>query len=132
MRRGRGFTVAEVLIAMALAAMAVIGVASLIASIYRSVKEGKYQAVGSTLARQEIERLRGDREDLVRLLGLPGPETNVHNLPVETQTTPFNCTLQAVYMPAMENRYLDVTCLVRWQQQGRVREVSLETILPKP
>lgn len=132
MRKTCGFTVAEVLIAMAVAAMAVIGIASLIASIYRSVKEGKYQAVGSTLARQEIERLRGDSADLMRLLDLTGPEMKVHNLPVDNQNTPFNCTLRAIYMPSMENRYLDLTCNVRWSQQGRTREVSLETILPKP
>jgi hypothetical protein len=132
MRPKRGLTVAEIILAMAVASLSVIGIASLITSVYRAVKDGKYQAVGSTLARQEIERLRGDKDDLVRLVNLPGPETRIVALPVGDQETAFNCTLRAVYAPSMENRYLDLTCAVRWEQHGMVREVRLETLLPKP
>lgn len=117
---------------MAVAAMAVIGLATLIATIYRSVKDGKYQAVGSTLARHEMERLRGDKEDLIRLLDLPAAETRVHTLPVDNQDTPYNCTLRVLYMPSMDNRYLDLNCQVRWEQRGMIRQVNLETILPAP
>ena len=117
---------------MALATICVIGVASLIASIYRSVKEGKYQAVASTLARHEIERLRGDQDDLTRLLDLNAAETKVHYLPVDSQDYAFNCTLRVIYMPTMQNRYVDTTCLIRWEQQGRLRDITMETLLPVP
>lgn len=117
---------------MAVAALAVIGLASLIVSVYRSVRDGKYQAVGSTLARQELERLRGDREELARLVDLMGPETTEHKLLVEDQNTPYNCTLRAIYMPSLEDRYLDVTCDVSWDQGSRIRNLRLETVLPRP
>lgn len=128
----RGLTLSEVILAMAVAAMAVIGIATLIAAVYRANKEGKYQSAASVLARSEIERLRGDQDELQRLVTLARPETTVRNLPIDDHQVAFNCTLSLRLLPEMQSRYADTQCTVRWEQQGRVREVALETYLPTP
>lgn len=82
--------------------------------------------MGSTLARHgQMKVSRGDKEDSIRLLDLPAAETRIHTLPVDNQDIPYNCTLRVLYMPSMDNRYLDLNCQVRWEQRGMIRQVNL-------
>lgn len=132
MRKRCGLTLGEILLAMAVALMAVVALASLVVTIHRASVEGKQQAAASMLARQELELLRGDQSELKRIEALGVAELTSHSLQVDDRLLQFQCSVSARPEGALSGRYLNTVVFVRWEQNGRQREVRLVTYLPKP
>jgi hypothetical protein len=119
-------------LAFAILIIAVISIASFVVTVYRSVKEGKFQAVGSSLAQSELERLRNDADALTELT--QNAATGVSDKTVDIDQVPirFHQVVTAQPLGSMGNRYLQVVATVEWEQNGRQRKVRLETCYPRP
>ncbi len=132
--RKRGLTVAEVLIALALAAVAILGLASLTAAVWRAAKFSKYTAYASNLARQPIEQMKGDAAYFRTTMdGTAADRQFSKDFVVdEGQSVRFEGELTFTRLPAPQDRYVRVESKVTWVQQKTPRQVFLETILPAP
>lgn len=130
----RGFTVSEVLVALGVASLAVLALAALTATVWRSSKFAKYTAYASGLAQQPIERLKGDPSYLTSLM--TGPDELRHytqEVSLEEGYKTFfivDLKLQPVAQPA--DRYVRVVSKVSWVQEKVAREVVLETTQKQP
>lgn len=132
--RRRGLTVSEVLIALALAAIAVLGLASLTAAVWRAAKFSKYTAYASNLARQPLEQMKGDAAYFRTTMDGPaeGRQFSKDFEVDEGQAVRFDVELTFTRLPAPQDRYVQVESKVKWVQQKTPRQVFLETILPVP
>lgn len=131
-RQPLGLTLAEILLAIGVASIAIIGVALVLATIWRAASEGKYQAAASNLARSRIEKMRGDEQYFTGVLQAVGPTVIKDVVKVDDKTeTPFETTITPTLL-AGSTAYFDVVVQVRWDQEHRKREVKLETVLPDP
>jgi prepilin-type N-terminal cleavage/methylation domain-containing protein len=130
----RGFSLSEIIIAIALAAIAVVGLASLTVAVWKATKFAKYTAFASNLARQPLERMRGDSAFFNVTLRGPASERRFREeFEVDQgRTVPFEGELTFTPLAAPQDRYVRVTSRVFWVQQRVRREVVLETILPQP
>ena len=130
----RGFTVSEVLLALGVAAMAVLALAALTASVWRSSKLAKYTAYASGLAQQPIERLKGDPAYLNSLMTGPD-EVRHYTQEVSLEdgyTTYFIVDLKLQPLAQPKDRYVRVVSKVTWTQEKVAREVVLETTQRQP
>jgi len=130
----RAFSIAEVVIAIAVAAIAVLTLAALSASVWKAAKFAKYTAFASNLARQQLERLKGDPSLLVATLNGP-PEGRIFgdNFDVEEgHLMRFEGELVMTPLPPPQDRYVRVTARVTWVQQKTPRQAVLESIMPLP
>ena len=132
MRRRSGLTVSEIVLALAILVVAVIGIASFVAAVYRSVKEGKYQAVASTIAQSELERMRIDSTALRNLIGNAALGVKDQTVPVDDTTVVYHQQVTAQVLGSMGGRYVKLISRVTWRQSSRDREVLLESCCPKP
>ena len=122
----------EVLLALAILVIAVICIASFVATVYRSVKEGKYQAVASTIAQSELERLRIDANALNNLVANPALGIKDQTVPIDDTSVTYHQQVTAQVLPSMGSRYVKLVSRVTWRQSNRDRQVSLESCYPKP
>ena len=130
----RGFTVSEVLLALGVAAMAVLALAALTASVWRASKFAKYTAYASGLAQQPIERLKGDPAYLNSLMTGPD-EVRHYTQEVSLEdgyTTYFIVDLKLQPLAQPKDRYVRVVSKVTWTQEKVAREVVLETTQRQP
>lgn len=132
--RSRGLSLAEVVIAIGVASLAVLTLAVFVSTIYRATHEGKSQAAASTVARRAIERLRADREYFRAILSGTGASDEEQLYWQADQVVPMRyhvvTTLEAVSgAPA---GYYDASVTVSWLEEHRRREVVLETYLTHP
>jgi len=132
MRRFRGLTLSEVVLALAILVVSVMCIASFVVTIYRSVKEGKYQAVGSTIAQSELERLRVDGNALNKLILDPTLGVKDQTIAVDTTKVNYHLQVTAQVLPSMGGRYVQLISKVTWRQSNRDRQVVLESCYPKP
>lgn len=131
-RKARGLTLAEIMIALGVASIALLTLIMFVSMIYRAAREGKSQAAASSLARKSLERLRTDGEYFKEAASEEGltaieeftvdPGTGAVNFTVVTHCTPIEDT---------DERYYDAAVNVSWEE-GRDREVHLQTVLPRP
>ena len=128
----RGMTLSEVVLALTILVVAVIAIATFVVTVHRSVKEGKYQSVGSTLAQSELERLRVDSVSLANLIATPSLGVKDQQVSIDDFEVKFHEVVTATDLPSMGSRYVSVVSKVEWQQSGRLRQVVLETCYPKP
>jgi prepilin-type N-terminal cleavage/methylation domain-containing protein len=130
----RGFSLSELLLAIAIAAIAILALATLTVSVWRAAKFAKYTAYASSLARQPLERLRGDRQYYRTLLtGPPSVRTFKDEFEVEEGIkVTFEGEITLRPLPPPRERYVRIVSRVRWVQQKTPREASLETIYPVP
>ena len=130
----RGFTVSEVLLALGVAAMAVLALAALTASVWRASKFAKYTAYASGLAQQPIERLKGDPAYLNSLMTGPD-EVRHYTQEVSLEdgyTTYFIVDVKVQPLAQPKDRYVRVVSKVTWSQEKVAREVVLETTQRQP
>lgn len=123
----------EIMMAFAIGAVAIFGVAFMLASSWRASSEGKYQAAGSNLARQSIEKMRGDSESFTKLITAT-PSTTSFNTTLSVDgavNTTYHTQIGATPLSGSSG-YYDLTVNVTWDQEHRTRNVTLETYLPKP
>lgn len=132
MRRRAGLSLSEVILALAILVIAVICIASFVATVYKSVKEGKYQAVASTIAQSELERLRVDSNALRGLIGNASLGVKDQTVPVDDTTVVYHQRVSAEVLGAMGGRYVKLISRVSWRQSSRDREVVLESCYPRP
>lgn len=132
MQRRKGLTLSEVVLALAILVVAVICIASFVATVYKSVKEGKYQAVASTIAQSELERLRVDDGALRRLIGNASLGVKDQTVPVDDTTVVYHQRVTAQVLGSMGDRYVKLISRVTWRQSSRDREVVLESCYPRP
>lgn len=125
----RGFTISEVLLALGVAALAILALAALSATVWRSSKFAKYTAYASGLAQQPIEKMKGDPAYLTSLL--TGPDALRHysqTASLETgRMTDFRVDLKVEPLTQPKDRYVRVVSRVSWVQEKVAREVVLET-----
>lgn len=122
----------EVVLALAILVVAVICIASFVATVYKSVKEGKYQAVGSTIAQSELERLRVDSNALRSLIGNAALGVKDQTVPVDDTSVVYHQRVTAEVLTSMGGRYVKLVSRVSWRQSSRDREVVLESCYPRP
>lgn len=122
----------EVVLALAILVVAVICIASFVATVYKSVKEGKYQAVGSTIAQSELERLRVDSNALRSLIGNAALGVKDQTVPVDDTNVVYHQRVTAEVLTSMGGRYVKLVSRVSWRQSSRDREVVLESCYPRP
>ena len=132
MRRQAGLSMSEVVLALAILVVAVICIASFVATVYKSVKEGKYQAVGSTIAQSELERLRVDSNALRSLIGNAALGVKDQTVPVDDTNVVYHQRVTAEVLTSMGGRYVKLVSRVSWRQSSRDREVVLESCYPRP
>jgi Tfp pilus assembly protein PilV len=132
MRQRAGLSLSEVILALAILVIAVIAIASFVATVYKSVKEGKYQAVASTIAESELERLRVDQTALRDLIARASYGIKEQTVPVDATQVTYRQRVTAEVLPSMGNRYVKLVSRVTWRQSSRDREVVLESCYPKP
>jgi Tfp pilus assembly protein PilV len=122
------------MMALAIGAVAIFGVAFMLASAWRASSEGKYQAAASNLARQSIEKMRGDSVSFATLLAATTSPTSFNTtLSVDGAiNTTFRTDMAAVALSGSNNGYYDLTVNVTWDQEHRTRQVTLETYLAHP
>lgn len=125
-------TLSEVVLALAILVIAVISIASFVATIYKSVKEGKYQAVGSTIAQSELERLRVDDSALRDLIANATYGVKDQTVPVDDTTVVYHQRVTAEVLGSMGGRYVKLISRVTWRQSSRDRQVVLESCYPRP
>lgn len=132
--RRRAFTLSEMIIALALAAIAILTLASLTVQVWKTVRYAKYTAFASNLARQQLERLKGDPASLT--LALTGPDSERDfsgDFEVdEGRAMHFDGRLTLQPLPPPRDRYVTVVARVSWVQEARDRQAVLESILPLP
>ena len=122
----------EVVLALAILVVAVICIASFVATVYKSVKEGKYQAVGATIAQSELERLRVDSNALRSLIGNAALGVKDQTVPVDDTNVVYHQRVTAEVLTSMGGRYVKLVSRVSWRQSSRDREVVLESCYPRP
>ncbi|MBI3925758.1 MAG: prepilin-type N-terminal cleavage/methylation domain-containing protein [Armatimonadetes bacterium] len=138
MRRSeRGLTLAEVVIAVAVAAVALLTLVLFTSMIHRVAREGKSQAAASTLAREAVERLRTDSEYFDQALAENPLEFEREQLIGQSQQgkiapTRFQVSVELEPMEGSGNRFFKTSVRVEWTEEHRDREVLLETYLPVP
>jgi hypothetical protein len=131
-RKPLGLTLAEILLAIGVASISIIGVALVLATIWRAASEGKYQAAASNLARSRIEKMRGDQQYLTGVLQAAGPTVVKDIVKVDDKIdTEFETKITPTPLTG-STAYFDVVVQVSWDQEHRKREVKLETVLPDP
>ena len=130
----RAFTLSEILIAIAMAAISIMVLASLAVTVWKTAKYAKYTAYASNLARQQMERLRGDQSHFLTTMNGPAAgRTYASDFEVdEGQPVRFQGDLVFTRLPAPQDRYVNVVSRVSWVQDKKSREAVLETILPAP
>lgn len=132
--RKRAYTLTEILIAVAVAAVALLAMASLTVSVWRATKYAKYTAYASSLARQPLERMRGDASYFRSLYTGP-PESRRFSEEFEAEEgkrVPFNGEITFSLLPPPRDRYVRIVSRVYWTQEGIAREAVLETVYPIP
>lgn len=134
MAQRRGYSLSEILIAIAVAAIAILGLATLTMSVWKSAKFGKFQAYASSLARQPLERMRGDQSYYRTLMDGPAAGRSfATDFEVDDgQPVRFEGELSFTRLAPPQDRYVRIISRVHWVQQKTNREVVLETILPEP
>jgi type II secretory pathway pseudopilin PulG len=131
-QRQIGLTLAEILLAIGVASISIIGVALVLATIWRAASEGKYQAAASNIARSRIEKMRGDDHFFEFVLQNAGSTVAKEVLKVDDKIeTEFETTITTTPLSAGSG-YFDVVVMVAWDQEHRKRSVKLETVLPDP
>ncbi len=132
----RGLTLAEILIAVAVASVALLTMVLFTSVIHRAAREGKSQATASTLARTELERLRADPQYLRRVQDeapFTVERTEVIDSSQRGRLAPTVFTVEITLTPLSSNdHFLESTVLVHWNESHRQRQVSLHSYLPDP
>lgn len=131
--RSRGLTLAELIVAMALASLSVLALVAYFAAMHKASAEGHSQASASTTAGEILERLRVDPEFLATVEAQPVFQVTEPVGAGKTTREPRVFTVQvAMVRRDAEGRYRDVAVEVRWNEQGRDRKVVLETVIQAP
>lgn len=131
----RGLSLAEILIAAAVAAFALLALASVTIGVIRADKYAKYQSFATTMARQELEHVAGDGAYMFKLLGYRPDQQPSFDVDLEVEKgtlVRFHQNLRVNYMPDSESRYSQVTSEVSWTQQGHARSLQLQTMCAVP
>lgn len=133
-RAPRGLSLAEIVVAIGVASIAVMSLAVFVSTIYRAVHEGKSRAAAATVARRVIERLRSDREYFQSVRTAPGEYTEDQLFWEADDVLPVRYHVEArvVDLAGAPAGYFDASVTVWWDEERRRREVTLETYLPQP
>lgn len=132
--RKRGLSLAEIVVAIGVASIALLTLAVFVSTIHRAVREGKSQAAASIVARRVIERLRSDREYFHAVRTAPGEYTEDQLYWEADEIVPMRyhveCRVQD--LAGAPAGYYDAWVTVWWLEEHRRRELVLETYLPQP
>jgi prepilin-type N-terminal cleavage/methylation domain-containing protein len=132
----KGVTLPEILIALAVAAVALLTLVLFVGVIHRASREGKSQATASTIARTHLERMRSDPAFFKTvLLNTPWTDQVSEDLTPEerAQRAALNFQVSVSIDPLPSNdRYFEGKVQVTWAEEGRERRVRLESYLPDP
>lgn len=132
----RGLTLAEILIAVAVASVTLLTLVLFTSVIHRAAREGKSQAAASTMARTELERLRMDADFLTQVRdsgGLSLERTELLDASQEGRVSPTVFTINIDLTPLSgSDRFLEAGVRVTWTEHYRQREVQLHSYLNDP
>jgi type IV pilus assembly protein PilV len=115
-----GFTLIEVLIAIFLLVVALVGLASVTVMVIRGNSFSKTMTTATTLAKDKMEKLNNTNFDAIATGGPDTPEPNYSRSWTVTDTTVSGQVVMKT-----------ITVTVTWPWQGQNRTVSLDTIIAK-
>ena len=117
----RGLTVAEVLIAAAILAVAMLGIAGMVPRAYQNIGIGGRITKGANLAREKMEELKNASYDALEVRGAPDADPQL----IEAV---FSRTwrIEESGLPAGLKR---ITVTVAWSTGIGVREVQVMTLV---
>jgi Tfp pilus assembly protein PilV len=119
LRDERGFTIAEILVALALLLAGLVGLSQAFASGYFQLASGGGQAQATALARQKLEELRNEAFTVGPVTGSDAPDA---------QTTRAWTIDLAAGSPAAPNRVAVITVTVTWRAGwSGMQRVRMET-----
>lgn len=123
---------AEVLVALGVAAVTILTLAGYIVSIHRAAEEGEGQALASIIARSILEEVRSNQALFDTVVGGTYSITQNEVLhPEEDQRTPrvFFVEVRGT-LPSPE--LMDAVVQVDWREGQRNRKVILQSRFPRP
>ena len=154
--RGRGFTLIEVLVSLAVVSVAATIFVSLFTSSVTLGRSSRNQAVAASLAQEQLEAILRDPASYNWNLdkAAPGelaeitvgddynPRRNRFALPAALPVEPRHNTREETFydkfwwqayarLPGPDAHHVDVTVVVRWPDKGRPRMTALTCSLPR-
>ncbi len=136
----RGFTLIEVVVAVALFAILISGIATMVGNGLNLARNNRSRSIGANLASQQIDEFRSqDFDDVVALVGQTTEEMSVDGVPydvirditwVDQQSTQGACDVSAT--SGLDPRLLRVVVRVEWNAMGSIDPVKAETVLSPP
>jgi prepilin-type N-terminal cleavage/methylation domain-containing protein len=124
-----GFTLIEVLIAMFLLVIAIVGLASVTVSVIKSNDLSKMVTTATTRAKDKMEELKNAGKTQAGYDGLANGGDTVETIYVR------QWTMGAVGAAAPDNdmtKMKKITVTVTWMWNGKSHTVTLDTIISKP
>lgn len=135
-----GFTLIEVVVAVALFAVLISGTAAMVTGGLDLARNNRNRTIAANLASQEIDSLRSaDFDDLVAAAGQTSEQVEVEGVPydvtrditwVDQDSTQGACDLSAT--SGLDPRLLRIVVRVSWNAMGSIPPVETETVLSPP
>lgn len=119
-----GFSLIEVLVALFVLSLGVLGAVGMQAAALKSNKEVRYQAVASTFARELAENMRGNHIVAIKTTAANNPYL------IDTLSTPFAGTAPAASNNCFISACADGSVIAAWEIYDW--QTRLETALPSP
>ncbi|MBU1184434.1 MAG: prepilin-type N-terminal cleavage/methylation domain-containing protein [Proteobacteria bacterium] len=117
LRNNNGFTLVEIIVAMGILTIALLGLVSVTVMVIKSNSFSKTMTTATTLAKDKMEQLKNTGYD-----SLAGGTDTVESIYTRTWTVTSNS-------PAADMKTIEVK--VEWNWQGAVRNVTLRSIVAK-
>lgn len=114
-RAEAGFTMVEIMVALLLASLAILGLTALLTTSAATTGDARHVTEATTLAQDKIEELRTQTP-------VAGTETGIDSTGV-SGTGMFTRTTAVT----AGSTYYDITVTVQWFDSGREHSVALET-----
>lgn len=131
--RRRGLTLAELVMALGLASLSVLSMVAYFGGMHKAAAEGHSQASATTVAVEVLERMGRDADYLAQVSATPTFLVVEPTREANVRRTPRRFRVRVTQTPLdPERRYVDVLVRVDWADDGREREIALETVLPCP
>ena len=117
-----GFSLLEVIVALAIMAMGFVTVLQLFSGSIRSLSLSEQYLKGTTLAHSKLGELEVNNYSITEFEGIfPGEENYQWQLQVSPHTSPLNSKENNIQLS-------EVTLNVLWEEAGKTRDIELSTL----
>lgn len=148
--RNCGFTLLEILVALAVSGVAVALFISLFSATVSLAKTNQNEIVAASLAEEQLELLRRDPRQVIWTLNAPPGELaslepamqNVGQMFSPPTVPPQNATQQKnlysrfewrayARVPSPDDAHIELIMAVHWKEAGRLKSLVLSSAIPK-